>query len=221
MLDKLEKGQAFIGIDGEKYYFLGFNHNEELLFTNLDLWSDKDKKYIEKSSLFVKEILEEKSDIISNSAWYFQSLQELENTSIEEKVKRCIEIIEDNNMKDFKLKPIEFGPLVRGRAYSKENNQYYEVIGFIVENDIFVNDKKVSTQKGLFSIYHSKCDDTAPMIFERACNEIDNDFYGQHFIAGNNDKVDIEDILLSKNYVNSHISSINNFLKYKNNDLEK
>lgn len=49
--DNLVKGQAFIGIDNEKYYFLGFDYNDQILFTNLELWTDIEQKYMEKSNL--------------------------------------------------------------------------------------------------------------------------------------------------------------------------
>ena len=44
--DKLKKGQAFIGVDGNKYYFLGFDYDGQIFFTTLDLWSDKEQGYM-------------------------------------------------------------------------------------------------------------------------------------------------------------------------------
>src|SRR5574344_1499793 len=105
--DNLKKGQAFIGIDDEKYYFLGFDYDDQILFTNLDLWTDKEQKYLEKSNIFIKEILDEKSDVIENCTWYFQSKKELENTTMEDKIKRCLDIIYNSNTSEFELKPIE------------------------------------------------------------------------------------------------------------------
>ena len=49
----------------------------------------------------------------------------------------------------------------------------------------------------------------------------DNDFNGKHFVAGNNDRVDIQDIILPKELVNN---SMNSFLKdriEKNVDMSK
>ena len=46
MKDDLKKGQAFIGIDDSKYYFLGYDYDNQIMFTNLDLWTDKEQKYI-------------------------------------------------------------------------------------------------------------------------------------------------------------------------------
>ena len=126
--DEIKKGQAFIGVDDNKYYFLGFDFDNQILFTTLELWIDKEQSYITKSNIFIKEILEEKSKIIEDSTWYYQSLRELDNSLMEEKIKRCLDIIKNSNTNDLELRPTEIGPLVRGQAYSKEYNQFYEVI---------------------------------------------------------------------------------------------
>ena len=206
MKDNLVKGQAFIGIDDEKYYFLGFDYDDQILFTNLDLWTDKEPKYMEKSNLFIKEILNEKSEIIENSTWYYQSKKELENASMEEKIKRCLDIISNSNTSDFKLCPTKVGPLVRGQAYSKEFNQYYELVGFIIDNNVYVDNELKAKQKGFFFIYHSNCESSVPLIFERNFSEKDNSFNGKHFIAGNDDRVDVEDEVANIDYVNSHMN---------------
>lgn len=206
MKDNLVKGQAFIGIDDEKYYFLGFDYDDQILFTNLDLWTDKEPKYMEKSNLFIKEILNEKSEIIENSTWYYQSKKELENASMEEKIKRCLDIISNLNTSDFKLCPTKVGPLVRGQAYSKEFNQYYELVGFIIDNNVYVDNELKAKQKGFFAIYHSNCESSVPLIFERNFSEKDNSFNGKYFIAGNDDRVDIEDEVANIDYVNLHMN---------------
>ena len=206
MKDELKKGQAFIGLNDNKYYFLGFDYDDQIFFTTLDLWSDKEQGYMSKSNIFIKEILDEKSDIIENCTWYYQSMKELDNSSMEEKIKRCFDIIKNSNSKDFELRPTEIGPLVRGQAYSKEFNQYYEVIGFIVENNIYVDKDLKTNQKGFFAIYHSNCESTVPLIFERNFSDRDNNFDGKHFVAGNDDRVDIEDIIYNKELVNSYMN---------------
>lgn len=207
MKDSLVKGQAFIGIDDEKYYFLGFDYDDQILFTSLDLWTDKEQKYMEKSNLFIKEILDEKSEIIENSTWYYQSKKELENASMEEKIKRCLDIISNSNTSEFKLSPTKIGPLVRGQAYSKEFNQYYELVGFIVDNNVYVDNELKAKQKGFFAIYHSNCESSVPLIFERNYSDRDNSFNGKHFIAGNDDRVDIEDIVANMDLVNSSLNT--------------
>ena len=84
--DELKKGQAFIGVDDKKYYFLGFDYDDQIFFTNLDLWTDKEQSYMTKSNIFIKEVLDEKSEIIENSTWYYQSMKELDNSTMEEKM---------------------------------------------------------------------------------------------------------------------------------------
>jgi hypothetical protein len=205
--DELKKGQAFIGLDDNKYYFLGYDYDNQIFFTNLDLWSDKEQSYMTKSNIFIKEVLDEKSKIIEDSTWYYQSMKELDNSTMEEKIKRCLDIIKNSNSKDFELRPTEIGPLVRGQAYSKEFNQYYEVIGFVVENNIYVDKDLKTNQKGFFAIYHSNCESTVPLIFERNYSDRDNNFDGKHFVAGNDDRVDIEDIIYNKELVNSYMDA--------------
>ena len=205
--DELKKGQAFIGLDDNKYYFLGYDYDDQIFFTNIDLWSDKEQSYMTKSSIFIKEVLDEKSKVIEDSTWYYQSMKELDNSTMEEKIKRCFDIIKNSNSKDFELRPTEIGPLVRGQAYSKEFNQYYEVIGFIVENNIYVDKDLKTNQKGFFAIYHSNCEITVPLIFERNYSDRDNNFDGKHFVAGNDDRVDIEDIIYNKELVNSYMDA--------------
>ena len=204
--DELKKGQAFIGLDDNKYYFLGYDYDDQIFFTNIDLWSDKEQSYMTKSNIFIKEVLGEKSKVIEDSTWYYQSMKELDNSTMEEKIKRCFDIIKNSNSKDFELRPTEIGPLVRGQAYSKEFNQYYEVIGFIVENNIYVDKDLKTNQKGFFAIYHSNCESTVPLIFERNFSDRDNNFDGKHFVAGNDDRVDIEDIIYNKELVNSYMN---------------
>ena len=205
--DELKKGQAFIGLDDNKYYFLGYDYDNQIFFTNLDLWSDKEQSYMTKSNIFIKEVLDEKSKVIEDSTWYYQSMKELDNSTMEEKIKRCLDIIKNSNSKDFELRPTEIGPLVRGQAYSKEFNQYYEVIGFVVENNIYVDKDLKTNQKGFFAIYHSNCESTVPLIFERNYSDRDNNFDGKHFVAGNDDRVDIEDIIYNKELVNSYMDA--------------
>ena len=204
--DELKKGQAFIGLDDNKYYFLGYDYDDQIFFTNINLWSDKEQSYMTKSNIFIKEVLGEKSKVIEDSTWYYQSMKELDSSTMEEKIKRCLDIIKNSNSKDIELRPTEIGPLVRGQAYSKEFNQYYEVIGFVVENNIYVDKDLKATQKGFFAIYHSNCESTVPLIFERNFSDRDNNFDGKHFVAGNDDRVDIEDIIYNKELVNSYMN---------------
>lgn len=218
--DELKKGQAFIGLDDNKYYFLGYDYDDQIFFTTLDLWSDKEQSYMTKSNIFIKDVLDEKSNVIEDCTWYYQSMKELDNSTMEEKIKRCLDIIKNANTKDFELRPTEIGPLVRGQAYSKEFNQYYEVIGFIVDNNIYLDSDLKAKQKGFFAIYHSNCENTVPLIFERNFSDRDNSFDGKHFIAGNDDRVDIENVVCSKELVNSYMNeSLTDRLEKKDKDM--
>lgn len=222
MKDDLKKGQAFVGIDDSKYYFLGYDYDNQIMFTNLDLWTDKEQKYIVKNNLFIKDILDEKSDLIEHSTWYYQSMRELEKSTNQEKVKRCLDIIRNANTDEIELRPIKIGPLVRGQVYSSEFNQYYEVIGYLVENKIYIDNKFKSYEKGFFAIYHSNCDENVPLIFERGFKDKDNSFLGKCFIAGNNDKVDIKDEIISKDLVNANLDDeIRKILESNSNERVK
>ena len=218
--DELKKGQAFIGLDDNKYYFLGYDYDDQIFFTTLDLWSDKEQSYMTKSNIFIKEVLDEKSKVIEDCTWYYQSMKELDNSTMEEKIKRCLDIIQNSNSKEIELRPTEIGPLVRGQAYSKEFNQYYEVIGFIIDNNIYLDSDLKAKQKGFFAIYHSNCENTVPLIFERNFSDKDNSFDGKHFLAGNDDRVDIEDIVCSKELVNSYMKeTLTDRLERKDKDM--
>lgn len=218
--DELKKGQAFIGLDDNKYYFLGYDYDDQIFFTTLDLWSDKEQSYMTKSNIFIKEVLYEKSKVIEDCTWYYQSMKELDNSTMEEKIKRCLDIIKNSNSKEIELRPTEIGPLVRGQAYSKEFNQYYEVIGFIIDNNIYLDSDLKAKQKGFFAIYHSNCENTVPLIFERNFSDKDNSFDGKHFLAGNDDRVDIEDIVCSKELVNSYMKeTLTDRLERKDKDM--
>ena len=205
MKDKLKKGQAFIGVDGNKYYYLGLDYHDQVLFTTLDLWTNVEPEYYAKSKFFIKKILDEKSELIESCTWYYQSLNEFEDSTMEDKINRCLDIIKNSNLKDFELRPTSIGPLVRGQAYSKDVNQYYEVIGFIVDNDIYIDNKKELKQKGFFAIYHSNCDESVPLIFERTLNN-DNSFNSKKFVASTEDIVDIKEVICDKEKVNDNMN---------------
>ena len=77
-------------------------------------------------------------------------------------------------------------------------------------------------QKGFFAIYHSNCESSVPLIFERNYTEKDNSFDGKHFVAGNNDRVDIEDVICNKDLVNSYMdNTLLDRLEKTNKDMYK
>lgn len=201
MSDKLKKGQAFIGIDGNKYYFLGLDYDGQFFFTTIDAWSNKQQEYYIKNNIFIDKILDEKSSVIEDCAWFYQSKQELEDSTLDEKLKRCLDIIKQSSTSEMEIHSTRIGSYVKGQAYSKQFDQYYEVIGFIIETHIYINNKINRREKGFFSIYHSNCDDGATLLFElNDKNELG--FDSNSFISSNGDKVDILEELLSKDEVN-------------------
>ena len=149
---------------------------------------------------------------------YFLVRQKVDN----EFNQRCLDIIRNANNEHIELRTKEFGPLVRGQAYSKKFNQYYEVIGFIVDNNIYLDSELKSKQKGLFAIYHSNCESTVPLIFERNFSDKDNSFNGKHFVAGDDTRVDIEDVICNKDLVNSYMNdTLIDRLANKTQDMSK
>ena len=77
-------------------------------------------------------------------------------------------------------------------------------------------------QKVFFAIYHSNCENTVPLIFERNFSDKDNSFDGKHFVAGNDDRVDIEDIICNKELVNSYMNdTLSDRLENNNKDMSK
>lgn len=221
MKDSIKKGQSFIGIDDKKYYFLGFDYNGQILFTSTDLWTDKEQQYIEQSPNFIKSVLDEQSEMFVNCPWYYQSLKELSDSTTEEKIKRCLDIIENSGIDDLTIKPIKIGALVRGQAYSKDLDQYYELIGFIVENNIYVKKSLKAKEKGFFAIYHSNCDNSVPLIFDR--KDINDIHEGKRFISGNNDVFNIEEVLMDEEKVKTYLNKtiIDRLEKNAENEMSK
>ncbi|HPE14355.1 MAG TPA: hypothetical protein PLT65_00755 [Bacilli bacterium] len=210
MNENLKKGQMFIGFDNNKYYFLGYSNDNQIFFTNEELWSEK--KYLIRDTFFVKKVTDKFSDLIKRCTWYYQSKNELDRTPIYFKLRRCLDNISNSNNSEVELRPTKIGPLVRGQAYYKNLDQYYEVIGFLIECNIYV-DKEINCRNvGMFSIYHSTCDEQAPLIFEIPFD--DNSWDGKTFINGYDDKVIIQEILLSKAEIDKEID-------YKNIKLDR
>ena len=86
----------------------------------------------------------------------------------------------------------------------------------------YVDNELNAKQKGFFAIYHSNCENSVPLIFERNFSDKDNSFDGKHFVAGNNDRVDIEDIIMNKDLVNSYMNeTLSSRLENKNNEMSK
>lgn len=82
----------------------------------------------------------------------------------EQSVKNLIRV---NNLSidDLKERNIKIGPLVLGEAYYHEVDEYYEVIGFLVESECEFHENRIKTY-GFRSIYFGKCHECAPVDFD-------------------------------------------------------
>lgn len=212
---ELDKGQYFIGKDNKKYIFLGYKNK------NIFYCLEEDYEYTDKVLLFDSEFiytsLEESNEKVKEMTWYFQCYEEYERTNLKEKIDRLL-INVNNNIKkweeeinylnlDIRIKKIS--DLVKAKAFFNAQNQYYEVIGFCVETETYEKSKKIEENTGVFAIYHSKCDDLAPLTF--FYNEDKNKFYNK----GTKDYCIVEEILVKEKEISRYIKE-NNVLKTKN-----
>lgn len=118
----------------------------------------------------------------------------------------------DFSLNDIKERNIKIGPLVKGEAFYHEKNQYYDVIGFLVESECEFKNSRIKTY-GFRSIYFGKCDKTAPVDFD------DGDSLEPYGQIGNGlgDFVEILEVINSKEEVEKCILDngidINKYLK--------
>lgn len=201
----IKKGQYFLDNNNQKYIFLGyknpniiycvdesFNDNKQILLFDVDI---------------IESILNEENKDIKNMNWYYQCEEELESNTLSDKLDYLLVNIKNDfeewehelgNLKlDIRIKKIS--DLVKGKAFSSSQNQYYEIIGFVVETETYEKGKKIEENKGLFSIYHTKCDNLAPMTF--FYKENDEKFYNK----GTDDYCIVEEVLLNEKEINKYI----------------
>lgn len=153
-----------------------------------------------------------KNDIMcSTLADQIDTLIYLNAKSCEQSVKNLIRS-NNNSLEDIKERNIKIGPLVSGEAYYHEKDQYYDVIGFLVESECEFHGNRMKTF-GFRSIYFGKCDDFAPVDFD---DGISLEPYGQ-IPNGLGDYVEILDVLRSQNEIDKCINEnsidINKYLK--------
>lgn len=203
----IHKGEYFKGTDNQNYIFLGFKNpnviycvddnfdkSEEILLFDVDIIDSPLDKYNEK---------------VKNLNWYYECEEELEDTNLEDKLKSLIvNVRNDFNIweeevgflnLDIRIKRIS--DLVKGKAYYSDSNQYYEVVGFLVDTETYERGKKIEENKGFFSIYHSKCDNLAPMTF--FYNDKSN--YNKYYNKSSNDYVIVDEILLKEEEIEKYI----------------
>ena len=124
-----------------------------------------------------------------------------------------------SSLEDIKERNIKIGPLVHGEAYYHEKDQYYDVIGFLVESECEFHGNRIKTY-GFRSIYFGKCNEYAPVDFDdgyslEPTGQIPN---------GLGDHVEILDVLRNQDEVDKCIKEnnidINKYLKEVNLYLE-
>ena len=207
----IHKGQYFVSQNKDKYIFLSYK-NPNIIYCVDDNFDNTGEVLLFDVD-FIETPLDEYNDKVKKINWYYQCEEELENSSLEDKLDTLITNIsndfrnwekEVNFLKlDIKIKSI--GDLVKGKAYFHDQNQYYEVIGFLVETETYEKGKNTENNIGFFSIYHSKCDNLAPMTF--FYNDKNN--RDKYFNKGSNDYVVVDETLLSKNDINKYIKEHN------------
>ena len=157
---------------------------------------------------------------------YYKTKYDLMNASLEDKIRTCLYINsraceqsvnkllknKDFNIDDIREKNIKIGALVEGEAFFHEKDEYYDVIGFMVESECEFHGHRHKTY-GFRGIYFGKCDDYAPIDFDEA----DSLNPEGRIPNGLGDYVEIMEVLVSEEDVNKVIDSkhidINQYLK--------
>ena len=203
----IHKGQYFKGQNDRDYIFLSYKNPNIIYCVKEDFETSGLVLLFE--SEFIESPLLKYNDFVKNINWYYQWDVEFENTNLAEKLDTLI----TNTRNDFKkwedevrflrldIRIKKISDLVKGKAFFSDQNQYYEVIGFLVETETYEGKKKTEDNKGLFAIYHSKCDNLAPMTFFYNDSSDTNKFYNK----GTNDYCIIEEILMKEDDINKYI----------------
>lgn len=158
--------------------------------------------------------------------FYYKDRKEFNKDSLKQKIDRLL-LIGKNDCKEYlercaKLKDIpvneckernnKIGALLKGEAFFHETEEYYEVIGFMVEAE-HEYDGKRKTEYGFRGIIFGKSSNFAPINFDEAdslddCGNIPN---------GLGDHIEILDVLETEENVNKCIDEnnidINKYLK--------
>ncbi len=121
----------------------------------------------------------------------------------------------DLSIDDIKERNINIGALVSGEAYYHETDQYYHVIGFMVESEFEYKGNRTRAF-GFRSIYFSPCHDFAPVDFDEGSSLDDKGRIGNGF----GDYVEIDEEIVSKDEVekciNENYIDINKYLRELN-----
>lgn len=205
----IKKGQYFKGGNDTEYIFLSYK-NPNIIYA-VDNNFDNTGEIFLFDADFINIVLDKYNDNIKKLNWYYECKEELDNSSLKDKINYLM-----NNLKhdfrlwenevnylniDIRLKKI--GNLVSGKAFYSDQNQFYEVVGFLVETETYKNNKKMESNNGMFAIYHSKCDNQAPMTF---FTKKEN---GKYATKGSNDYFEIENTLISEEEIENYVKQNN------------
>lgn len=205
----IKKGQYFKGGNNTEYIFLGYK-NPNIIYAVDNNFDNTGEIFLFDVDI-IEEVLNKYKESIKSLNWYYECKEELNSSSLDDKLKSLV-----NNLSyDFKTweKEINYlnidirikniGDLVSGKAFYSDQNQFYEVVGFLVETETYKNNKKMDENNGMFAIYHSKCDNQAPMSFFTKQED------GKYATKGSNDYFEIENILISKEDIEKYIKQNN------------
>lgn len=205
----IKKGQYFKSQNNDEYIFLGYKNPNIIYAVNNNFDSTGEIYLFDVDS--IDSVFDVYKESIKNLNWYYECKEELENASLDDKINNLIANLRHDFIVwekeagylniDIRLKAI--GDLVSGKAYYSDQNQFYEVVGFLVETETYKNNKKMEENKGMFAIYHSKCDNLAPMTF--FSKEDENKFATK----GSDDYFEIEETLLGKEEIEKYIRQNN------------
>lgn len=164
---------------------------------------------------------------------YYKDRREFTKDSLKEKIDRflligkndCEEYLErcarlkEVPLNECKERNVKIGSLLKGEAYYHELDEYYDVIGFMVESEHDYNGQR-KTDYGFRGILFGKSSQSAPINFDEACSLQDTN----NIPNGFGDYIEILEELESSENVNKCIIEnnidINKYLKEANMYLE-
>jgi len=205
----IKKGQYFKNKNNSEYIFLGYK-NPNIIYAVDNDFDNTGEIFLFDVDI-IDSVLDKYKESVKKLNWYYECKEELENATLSEKINSLV-----NNLRvdfrtwekdasylniDIRLKKV--GELVSGKAYYESQNQFYEVVGFLVETETYKNNKKMEENKGMFAIYHSKCDNQAPMTF--FSKETDT----KYLTKGYNDYFELENTLMTEQEVENYIKQNN------------
>lgn len=158
---------------------------------------------------------------------YYKTRNEVMTASLEDRIdtllflnsktaevssKTLVETDKNFNLNDFKERNIRIGPLVYGEAYYHEVDEYYDVIGFLVESECEYKGRRMKTY-GFRGIYFGECNEFAPIDFDEGSSLNPHGYIGN----GLGDEVEILDVIVSQEDVDKCVVDnkidINKYLK--------